>query len=98
MPDPQPSPEKGTNPSDTALKARALEQQTADALATQLHSMDPKERRAISNQIKADELADRKGVLPKVEFNNYGDVKSIEVKGANGFESHKDFDERTGRV
>jgi hypothetical protein len=69
-----------------------------DAAAKVLHDMPLAERAAVARQIRSDEMSKSDPSLPKMEFTNDGDLKSADVKVAEGPVVHNEYNSKTGNV
>lgn len=55
-----------------------------DVLARELHSMSPEDRLAVAKQIDWDMKHQTDATLPKIDFYDSGDLKSVETTGKSG--------------
>src|SRR5262249_43193547 len=91
---------------DVAATAKEFEKhaQTGylpEYLAREMHNMSPADRLAVAKQVEWDIKHQSNTSLPKVEFYDSGDLKSVETseKTASGeFTKHSELDKNTGTV
>lgn len=72
-----------------------------EALARELHNMTETERLAVAKQVSWDMKSQTNFNLPKIEFYDSGDVKSVETSGKSGdltYTNHVELDKVSGKV
>jgi hypothetical protein len=72
-----------------------------ESLARELHSMSNDDRLAVAKQIEWDKQHQSNVSLPKLEFYDSGDLKSVEKSGQSGsdaWKEHVQLDKNTGKV